>query len=81
MKALNCYQFVQKIIGPIRPIGETNADNERLDNLRQMTELVDELLQDISAVSMDRNRVEYSIKTAGQYAYKFLQQIKQNEFE
>ena len=35
---------VKKLIGKINPIGETNTDNERFENLKAMCELVNNLI-------------------------------------
>ena len=64
--------IVRKLIGPIEPVGETNADNQRFENLQVLTELVDRLVFDIDQVGMQKNRTEYSIKRAGEFADKFL---------
>ena len=59
---------VRKLVGPIMPIGETNEDNRRYENLGAMVELVDRLVFDIDQVAMQKNRVEFSIKRAGERA-------------
>jgi len=67
---------VRKLVGPIEPIGETNTDNERFENLKVMTDVVDSLLSDIDRVAMNnKDRVEYSRKRAGQYASDFFDRI------
>ena len=64
--------IVRKLIGPVEPVGETNADDERFKNLESLTELVDRLVFDIDQVAMQKNRIEYSMKRAGLFADKFL---------
>lgn len=66
---------VNKIIGPIFPIGESNADNDRFENLQEMCELVEELLSYLHQVRTEKNAHEYSVKRAGQYADNFLTTI------
>lgn len=69
-------EIVRKLIGVVTPIGETNTDNERFENLKAMCELVDELVADIVNVSSMTNRYqEYSIKRAAQFATDFLNKI------
>ena len=63
---------VRKLIGPVDPVGETNADDQRFKNLQVLTELVDRLVFDIDQVGMQKNRAEYSRNRAGQFADKFL---------
>ncbi len=70
---MDIYQVVKKLIGPISPVGETNADDKRFENLKTMTELVDVLLNDIYRVATDNERAqEFSMKRAGKHAARFL---------
>ncbi len=72
---MDIYDIVVKLSGKIKPVGETGEDNRRYENLKVVTDLVDKLLTDIDAVAMEGNRVEFSIKRAGQFAKKFLDRI------
>ena len=63
---------VDKLVGKIDPVGETNTDEKRLENLKTMCALVDSLVTDIWYVAQNKDRCEYSIKQAGIYAEKFL---------
>lgn len=67
--------IVKKLIGKIEPIGETNTDNERFENLEAMTILVKELLTDIDSVAFKRKSSQFSIKRAGEFAGNFLDDI------
>ena len=69
---MEIYDIVKKIVGEIKPIGETTEDNKRFENLKVMAHLVSQLLDDIDEVASGKNRYEYSIKHAGEYAEKFL---------
>ena len=69
---------VRKLIGPIEPVGETYSDEERLENIKTMTALVDELLHDLNEVAGYRVCHEYSKKKAGEYARSFLQNIRRD---
>jgi len=67
------YEIVKKLIGEINPIGETNVDKIRFENLKVMAELVNELIIAIDNVAYNnKNRHEYSIKKAAEFAEKFL---------
>jgi hypothetical protein len=67
------YDVVKKLIGPINPVGETNEDNRRLENLKAMCELMDAIFLDIDYVSYNyRDRHEFSIKRANEYAKKHI---------
>lgn len=66
------YDVVKKLIGEIRPIGETRADDERFENLKAMCKLMDEIDTAIKEVAWEyRNRNEYSVKRAFEYADNF----------
>jgi hypothetical protein len=67
--------IVRKLVGPIDPIGETNADANRFQNLQVITNLVDRLIGDIDRVASNKNRMEYSIQKAGNYATKFMDDL------
>jgi hypothetical protein len=54
--------IVNKLIGPIEPVGETTTDERRYENLKAQCELVEHLILDI----------QYVAKRAGEYADKFL---------
>ncbi len=69
-------EIVEKIIGPINPIGETNEDNTRLENLEEMTKLVDALLMSIDTVFVNnKDRMEYSRKRAADFSSKFFDDV------
>ena len=72
---MDIYDVVTKLIGPIKPVGETNSDNERFENLTNMCNLVDQLLIDIDDVGMQKDNYEFSCKRAGRYAAEFLTRI------
>ncbi|HDO36652.1 MAG TPA: hypothetical protein ENH07_10230 [Nitrospirae bacterium] len=69
---MNVYEVVKKLIGPIRPIGETNTDNINFENLRVMTELVDKLLADIDDVGYSyKDNCQFTMKRASNFARNF----------
>ena len=74
---MDIHEIVKKLVGETDPVGETNADNDRFENLKAMTELVDELLSDIYRVARGNNRHEYSINRAGQFASSFLDEVRE----
>jgi hypothetical protein len=63
---------VRRLVGPVHPVGETNTDYERLENLKQLTELVDFLVYDINRVRSNKNRPEFSMELLGDFADQFL---------
>lgn len=72
---LPVYEIAKKLIGPVSPIGETNEDERRFENLKVMIELVDQLLGDIDLVAMKKDRAEYSVKKAGVFAATFFDRL------
>jgi hypothetical protein len=69
---MDIYEIVKKLVGGIQPVGETNVDNKRYENLVEMTELVDKLIFDISQVAYNKNSYMASYKKAGVFADNFL---------
>ena len=70
---LDVYQVVKKLIGCIEPLGETNEDNRRYENLVEMCNLIENLVEDIKEVRLEyKNDQEYSIKRAVNCANDFL---------
>jgi len=64
--------IVRILLGPIEPVGETHTDDKRMDNLDEMCKVVDFLIGDIDKVAANKDRHEYSMKRAGEFAEKFL---------
>ncbi len=73
MNTFSTKDIVKKLIGPIAPAGDSSVDTARLSNLGQLTELVDELLEDIKDVASTRENGEASIVLAKRAAKKFLE--------
>ncbi len=68
---MDYYEIIKKLIGPINPVGETREDEKRLENLEYLIGVIELFVEDIEEVAKHRNRVEYSMKKAGERAYKF----------
>lgn len=69
---IDCYEVVTKLIGKIEPIGETQTDDIRFENLKLLTDLVDKLLCDIDRISYEyKDCQQYSKKRASDFACKF----------
>ena len=75
-KDIDVYEVVKKLIGEIDPVGETRADERRLENLQKLTSLVYALLSDIREVAIyNESRAEFSMSKAGKEARKFLNRL------
>ena len=67
-------EIVKKLIGNINPVGKSEIDTERFENLKQMCELVHDLVILIDDVSFyNRDAREASVRKAADYAKNFLE--------
>jgi len=71
MKNVAIDEIVKKLIGPVYPTGEADEDKRRLDNLKELTMLIDRLLDYVESIIPDKERPEYSLRKAGEFAGKF----------
>lgn len=72
---MNIEEIVTRLIGDIQPLGDHNIDQQRLQNLKTLTDLVEELLRRIILVAHEANRQEASIRDMGKHAEEFLLDI------
>jgi hypothetical protein len=68
---------VNKLIGPIEPVADSSIDYKRLENLRAYCSVVDKMLFEIQMVANRRDSKFASVMTAGHFAHKFLNDIKE----
>ena len=73
---MEMYEIVTRLIGRINPVGETNTDGERFENLKVFIDLVDSLVNELHHVSDNASHYEYSRKRAGELAVKYLKTLK-----
>ena len=66
---------VRKLIGPIDPTGEIKEDDKRLENLQEMTMVVDFLVGDIDRVACRKVETQDTVSRAGKYADNFLTEL------
>jgi len=71
------FDVVMKLIGPVRPVGESNIDASRFVNLEELIHLTDRLMLDIEGIAELRGRQEYSIARAGARAFEYLHNLKE----
>ncbi len=58
------YDVIKKLIGPIFPTGCHSTDQNRLENLKEMIEVVDKLLTDMDDIVVENKEFhQESIKT------------------
>jgi hypothetical protein len=73
---MDYYEIITKLIGPIQPVGESNEDSKRLDNLTATTDLIDKLLMDVMNASNVKDRYEHSMKQIGLQADLYISETK-----
>ena len=73
---MDIYEVVEKLVGPINPVGETHTDNVRYENLKELIELTDRLVGKISSCAYLKDRAEFSISRAGRSCQGFLDDLK-----
>lgn len=66
--------MVMGLIGEVEPVGETNTDDNRFDNLLRLQNTVDILLDEIYFVCSYSNNYEYSMKRAGEQAVRWMEE-------
>lgn len=77
---MEIYDVVTKLIGEIEPVGASHIDPKRLENLKEMTQLVKELLTDIECVRYDNSSMhEDSIRKAVDHVKCFYDDIGLNQ--
>lgn len=65
--------ITKKLIGNIHPTGQSGLDKERLENLKEMCELVENLKSEIEDIAYrNKDSYESSVKEIGLYADNFL---------
>ncbi len=75
---MNLPEIVKKLTGPIQPVGESNADHTRIENLDKVIELTESLLNDLIKASTNANRYEASMKSIGVRARTALREMMDN---
>lgn len=70
---MNNLEIVNKLIGPINPVGNSGIDAGNFENLKQMCELVESLIVQIDNVyNINKDSYEHSVKVSAEYASNFL---------
>ena len=73
---MELHEIVLKLVGPVRATGEHNTDQQRLDNMKILTELVNHLLFEITKEEPNADRQEASMKAIGTHARRFLEDVR-----
>jgi hypothetical protein len=70
-------KVLEKLIGPIEPVGDSTIDHDRLKNLIALASTTLTLIEAIKRVERDKGHHLASVAEAGKVAYKSLQEIKE----
>ena len=68
-------EVVMKLVGPVEPIGDSYADEIRLNNLRHLTAVIDALLHEVTTVVQYRSSYQASCQMAGRKAKQYLNEL------
>jgi hypothetical protein len=74
---MTLYEIVKKLNGPIYPVGESTEDKNRLENIKNLFPLVEQLLMDIKDAADFKNDSRHSMMQIGKRADEFLSSIKE----
>lgn len=73
---MNYTEIIRKLIGETYPYGASEVDAQRLENLKEMCNLVDDLMVQIAEAATFADRHERSMKEIGKYASEYLTNLK-----
>lgn len=71
------YEIVEKLIGPVTPLGDASRDGERFENLTALCNLTEKLAQKIKTISDSKTSFESSVKRIGEKAQRSLDELKE----
>lgn len=75
MNSQTVLEVVNNLIGAIKPTCSHGADTQRLENLKMLTEVVDNLVFRIVELTREKDRVEDSVNKIGKFADKFIREL------
>ena len=76
MKSEVIIEVIDRLVGSIEPYGSTQIDEERLKNLENLLDIMDEYINEIIDVTKYRNRYEDSILARADRAYDWLVDLR-----
>jgi hypothetical protein len=72
---MTIHEAVKKLVGEIDPVGETNEDDRRFENLTTLCTLIDDLKEDVECVARQKHNYQFSVQRAGREASSFLEKL------
>lgn len=79
-KTYTHFEIVKKLIGSVRPVGSSHTDSERLENLKQLCSLANEIIQEIDNVAII-DSYENSVIKMSSYAREYIDSLDQFKFK
>ena len=76
-KIENVFDITTILLGAIEPLGESNIDGVRFENLTQTIEITEDLIDKIIMVARHKDRHEFSMNKAGKEADKFIDRLRE----
>ncbi len=73
---MELYEIVMTLNGPVQPTGEHNCDQGRLQNMNNLTELIDKLMLEVHIAAKSANRTAHSVKEIGASALEYLASVR-----
>ena len=77
MKAETVIEVVKKLVGEVDAAGSSHIDEKRLENLKVMTEVIDELIREVIYSASTKDDYRYSMQQIGKYAFGYLKEWKE----
>ena len=73
---LEYFTIIEKLIGPIEPVGDSDVDRIRLKNLEQYTNLIDKMLVEVDSIASSyKDHHQSSLSVAGEHCSKFMDSL------
>lgn len=77
MKAETVIEVVKTLVGEVDAVGSSHIDEKRLENLKVMTEVIDELIEEVIYSASTKDDYRYSMQQIGKYAFEYLKEWKE----
>lgn len=69
---MSAEEIIKKLFGEIRPVGETNTDSERYNNLSNYEQVLILVTNELINCAEDKDDVRYSVNKIGKRAFNIL---------
>lgn len=68
-------EILERLLGKIEPVGETNEDNKRFENLDRYREVLNFIIDRLLICANYKNDNRYSVNRIGEEAFEILKDI------